>query len=61
MKKPYGFNVLSNRICSTKGCSVRIKQNVVERKGEHGMPSARLVCFDCYRKAEKKRGHVINR
>ena len=54
MRKPFRFNELSAKKCSTKGCQRKIKKNVLDRK-----PGTEL-CFDCYRALQAGRGRFMN-
>lgn len=49
MKKPHGYNVLSDEVCDAKGCATRIKANVAERINRRP-----LKCYRHWRDARAK-------
>jgi hypothetical protein len=50
-KKLFSYKVLSNQLCSTSGCTKRIKLNVLVRKQK----KEGLVCYKCYQKNKQKK------
>ncbi len=54
MKKPYKFDEVDNDITCPK-CDKPLKKNVLARVTER-----LLVCYNCYKIREAKRGHYIH-
>lgn len=53
MKKSYPHNVLGTKVCTTKGCTKRLKKRIEE---EH--PNIHK-CFEHHKESERKRGHQM--
>ncbi len=53
MKKSFHFSVLSDKVCSVKGCTTKLKQRLVDEK-----PTVKK-CFKCF-KQESLRKRLTN-
>lgn len=49
MKKLYSFDILSDKVCESKGCRKRIKQRLFEKEKDFNL------CYNCWKKIEFNR------
>ena len=49
----HNFDVMSEKICTVRGCNTKLKLNVTERS------QTVKKCYNCWKKEQTKKGHRI--